>query len=586
MKTRSVGLSVLLSAALAICLLVCPNSYAGSATWLSTPASGDWNTAANWNPVTVPNGADDEATFSSSFTTDLSILGTITLSGIHFEPGASAFQIDANDAAVVFIEGNGVVNDSGTQQTISQTGSTFSSGGIEFLNNSSAGQLTSYQIFGGAIIFEDTANAEQANLVITGGEGGFQGLMFFFDSASAANASISTLNNGATTFDGNSSAGEAQFFTGPIGTVVFGFESTAGNAVFQCSNGGGTEFTDFATAGYGAFTIEGAEVSDGTGSYANFSGNSTAAESSFVINGGGTNGAAGAVMTFYLTSTAGDARLTVNGGSNGGDGASLFFLNQSSGGAASITVSGNGEMDIGNHTKPGVTIGSLAGDGLVYLGSKALTIGSNNANTTFSGVMQDGGINKGTGGTMTKTGTGTLTLSGANLYTGGTTVSAGTLVATHRTGSATGTGAVIVSGGTLGGSGIISGAVTVNSGGFLAPSYGGKQQLTLTIQSSLTLNSGATYAYSFKAKGNKSKTDKVIASGVTINGATVNLQPITKGSLKAGTIYTLISNTSTSAISGTFSNLAEGAIVNVNGNNLQASYEGGDGNDLTLTVVP
>jgi hypothetical protein len=28
------------------------------------------------------------------------------------------------------------------------------------------------------------------------------------------------------------------------------------------------------------------------------------------------------------------------------------------------------------------------------------------------------------------------------------------------------------------------------------------------------------------------------------------------------------------------------AIVNVNGNNIQASYSGGDGNDLTLTVVP
>ena len=32
--------------------------------------------------------------------------------------------------------------------------------------------------------------------------------------------------------------------------------------------------------------------------------------------------------------------------------------------------------------------------------------------------------------------------------------------------------------------------------------------------------------------------------------------------------------------------LADGAIVNVNGNNLQASYEGGDDNGLTLTVVP
>ena len=52
-----------------------------------------------------------------------------------------------------------------------------------------------------------------------------------------------------------------------------------------------------------------------------------------------------------------------------------------------------------------------------------------------------------------------------------------------------------------------------------------------------------------------------------------------------GTIFTAISNTSSTAISGTFSNLPDGAIVNVNGNNLQASYTG-DGNDLTLTVVP
>jgi hypothetical protein len=60
----------------------------------------------------------------------------------------------------------------------------------------------------------------------------------------------------------------------------------------------------------------------------------------------------------------------------------------------------------------------------------------------------------------------------------------------------------------------------------------------------------------------------------------------TQGSLKQGLTLTLISNTSANPISGTFSNLPDGGIVNVNGNNLQASYTGGDGNDLTLTVVP
>jgi hypothetical protein len=37
-------------------------------------------------------------------------------------------------------------------------------------------------------------------------------------------------------------------------------------------------------------------------------------------------------------------------------------------------------------------------------------------------------------------------------------------------------------------------------------------------------------------------------------------------------------------IFGTFSNLADGSVFTSNGNNFQASYTGGSGNDLTLTV--
>jgi hypothetical protein len=53
-----------------------------------------------------------------------------------------------------------------------------------------------------------------------------------------------------------------------------------------------------------------------------------------------------------------------------------------------------------------------------------------------------------------------------------------------------------------------------------------------------------------------------------------------------GTEFTVISNTGSAPIAGTFSDLADGAIIAIGGNNLQASYSGGDGNDLTLTVVP
>ena len=42
------------------------DSNAGSATWNSSPATGDWNTATNWTPATVPNGPSDPATFALS----------------------------------------------------------------------------------------------------------------------------------------------------------------------------------------------------------------------------------------------------------------------------------------------------------------------------------------------------------------------------------------------------------------------------------------------------------------------------------------------------------------------------------------
>jgi hypothetical protein len=71
-----------------------------------------------------------------------------------------------------------------------------------------------------------------------------------------------------------------------------------------------------------------------------------------------------------------------------------------------------------------------------------------------------------------------------------------------------------------------------------------------------------------------------LANGVTIaSGAQFNLVAKVQGKLKAGTSFTVIT-----PISGTFANLADGAILTVGNTKLQASYEGGDGNDLTITV--
>jgi autotransporter-associated beta strand protein len=491
--------------------------------------------------------ARDVATFASSNALGIFVSDNTEVSGISFNAEADSFTLTANPLITLTLSGSGITNESLLPQNfVTADDSSSNIGAIVFLNQATAGNLTTFTnlanttdkfAYGGATRFLGQSTADHAT---------FQNL----------GAAVASGFGGITLFDDSSGAGFAVFVNEP--------------GLAEGANGGKTAIDGSAHAGDGVFISNGATVS----------------------------GAYGGNTSFFSNAAADNSTLIANGGSNGGGGGQIFFQGNTAGNACRIELFGNAFLDISMHfgalpltpeaTGPPLTIGSLEGDGMVNLGGVPLVVGSNNLSTTFSGLLQDNGA----GGMLSKIGTGTLTLAGSNVYSAGTTVTAGSLVVTNVTGSAVGTGALKVTAGTLGGSGIISGAVIVGSGAggtgaFLAPAHGGKKQLTLTIQSSLTFNSDATYTYTFKAKGSKSKTDKVVANGVTIkSGATLNLSGTAQGTLTQGTILTVIKNTVATPISGTFSNLPDGAIVNVNGNNLQASYEGGDGNDLTLTVVP
>ena len=237
------------------------------------------------------------------------------------------------------------------------------------------------------------------------------------------------------------------------GFIFFGGNSTADHATITALGDSNIEFDDASSAGH-AILVAGLPTRP-TGADTNgfifFTGTSTAENATITVNqfselsfapgffGGGTATAGDANITnngntnFFQGSSAGNAMITTNAG-----GVTSFF-GESTGGNATFVTNAGGIVDIsGLGTFPdgpgglpsvtGMTAGSIAGAGTYFLGSKRLTVGSNNLSTTVSGTIKDGGAAGGAGGSLVKVGTGTLTIDGAGTYTGGTTVSGGTLV--------------------------------------------------------------------------------------------------------------------------------------------------------------
>jgi autotransporter-associated beta strand protein len=136
-----------------------------------------------------------------------------------------------------------------------------------------------------------------------------------------------------------------------------------------------------------------------------------------------------------------------------------------------------------------MTAGSIEGAGTIRLGSKNLQAGGNNLSTAFSGALRDGGFGAGVGGSLTKEGTGTLTLMGINTYTGATTVNAGALVVNGSISTSALT--TVNAGGALAGTGTI-GNTQVNSGATFAPGSG-SPGTSMNVAGNLAFQSGALY---------------------------------------------------------------------------------------------
>ena len=335
--------------------------------------------------------------------------------------------------------------------------------------------------------------------------------MNFFDHSSAGAAAFTVLGESSMNFSNNSTAGTATITAGlPVsqnggfdaGFIKFFNNSTAGSATISALDGSNIEFHDGSNAGTAILTAGSGEP--GTSGFIFFNEDSTADHATVTVNSGGqlvfSHNDGGEFLGG--PASAGDATITTKSGGQ------TLFENEGSGGNARFITDGGGIVDISALRTNGTTAGSIEGAGTYALGSKQLTVGSNNLSTTVSGTITDGGAAGGVGGSLVKVGTGTLTLTGVNPYTGGTTVSGGALVVgdfANPAAALSGGGPISVgSGGTLGGYGSVTGPVT-NSGviaaGNATPGFAASPTGTFTIVGNL-LNQGAIQLASGESIGN------------------------------------------------------------------------------------
>lgn len=338
-------------------------------------------------------------------------------------------------------------------------------------------------------------------------------------------------------------------------------------------------------------------------------------------------------------------KTTISGGA-----ISVSSINSVSGGAASSnlgapTSATAGTIDFGNSTTTGALIYTGAGettDRVVNLagssgggvldqsgggmlkftsnlaaaaGSKALSLRGSTAGTgEFAGNITNG---SGTVG-VTKSGSGTWTLSGDNSYTGATNITGGTL-AVAVSGSISGSTSINISGGATfdvsalsggftlapaqtltGGAGTNAGTITgtLNAGAdsTVAPGLGAGNTGRLTVSSGFSLDSAAHIALDITGTAAGAGYDQLIVQSGNITlagdlaGSALTFTP------QIDDVFYIILNNGAGTTTGTLGGVAEGGSLVIGAQEFQISYTSdfggagfevnGAGNDVALIAVP
>ncbi|CAN5529085.1 hypothetical protein BH09VER1_BH09VER1_22940 [soil metagenome] len=585
--------------------------HAAAYTYVLASGTSNWSLTSSWSPTGTPNAIGDVVQKSLSTTTGVfqDVAAGVTVGGISTTNGTFTIQTDntitfnnggtgatlgnfastgstalvtlgigsGTPAAGVTLADNlsitntfaGSTNGSGVIKinaviggtgnvTISNVLNTVTTGQIRMeSSNTFTGTVTVAK--GGVTFTKNTSFGNAANTIILGSAGqgsttvvssAALGGSFTLSGAVGSNILVSAGTGGTTVLGTISTA--ASSFTNFAGTVTLNGDLTTTSD--QTVTGVGLFFSNV-ISGTGRLTVQGTGITSLTGANT-YTGDTRISTGSLALGAG--IPASGSNTTLALQNSTLDL--------NGSDAGALVFGTSVSSSIANATFGGlKGSRNL-----------ALVNSNTTTPGAVTLSIGNNNANTTYSGTMS------GAGG-IQKVGSGALTLSGSNTYGGSTVVTAGTLLVN----GAVINGAVSVnSGGTLGGTGLIASTgangLSVASGGGIAPGDGGIGTLEVNLggtTGTAGFLSGSAFTFDLNAPGSSDVLSftgiTASSSDVAFNSNIVNFNNL--GGLAAGT-YTLFTFDAANGYTGTL-NVGTGLGA------LSGSFVYNT-NSIQLTVVP